>query len=74
MCFDEEQGAGRKEMVCTAEMSEQPTLDDAACTRSARRACASRRWFGQPQDIEWAYEDGELYLLQSRNVKNLKEA
>ncbi|MFN2224776.1 MAG: PEP/pyruvate-binding domain-containing protein, partial [Anaerolineae bacterium] len=27
--------------------------------------------FGCPQDIEWAVEDGVLYLLQSRPITNL---
>ncbi|NOZ58951.1 MAG: phosphoenolpyruvate synthase [Euryarchaeota archaeon] len=29
--------------------------------------------FGSPQDIEWAYETGELYLLQSRPITVLYE-
>ncbi len=29
--------------------------------------------FGSPQDIEWAYEAGELYLLQSRPITVLYE-
>ena len=60
MCFDEEQGAGRKEMVCTAEMSEQPTLEDDAVHALGEMGLRIESWFGQPQDIEWAYEDGEL--------------
>ena len=28
--------------------------------------------FQQPQDIEWAYEGGSLFVLQSRNVKGLR--
>jgi pyruvate,water dikinase len=27
--------------------------------------------YGAPQDIEWAFEDGELYLLQSRPITSL---
>ena len=27
---------------------------------------------GEPQDIEWAYEKGVLFILQSRNIKTLK--
>lgn len=34
----------------------------------ARRAA---RHFGRPQDIEWAIERGELYLLQSRPITSL---
>jgi pyruvate,water dikinase len=28
--------------------------------------------FGRPQDIEWAYQGGQLYMLQSRPVTSLK--
>ena len=33
------------------------------------RLCSKRQ--GRPQDIEWAYEDGKLYLLQSRPITSL---
>ena len=39
-----------------------------AVAQLARRA---ERWFGAPQDIEWAIEDGRLYLLQSRPITAL---
>jgi phosphoenolpyruvate synthase/pyruvate phosphate dikinase len=28
--------------------------------------------FEHPQDIEWAYEKSELFVLQSRKIKGLK--
>ena len=28
--------------------------------------------FGSPQDVEWAFEAGRLYLLQSRSIRNLQ--
>ncbi|PQJ27102.1 PEP/pyruvate-binding domain-containing protein [Rubritalea profundi] len=34
------------------------------------RHCAEH--FDSPQDIEWAYQDGSLYLLQSRPITTLK--
>jgi pyruvate,water dikinase len=40
----------------------------------ARTGLAVEKWFSFPQDIEWAFENGVLYLLQSRNVKNLSVA
>jgi pyruvate,water dikinase len=49
-----------------------PVLSDeqaAAVAALARRAAAH---FGQPQDIEWAMEGGELYLLQSRPITTLR--
>jgi len=30
--------------------------------------------FGAPQDVEWAWASGVLYLLQSRNIRNLEVA
>jgi pyruvate,water dikinase len=36
----------------------------------ARRAEAH---FGSPQDVEWAYEDGELFMLQARPITALPE-
>jgi pyruvate,water dikinase len=49
---------------------------DAALRESEVRAVAdlarkAARLFGSPQDIEWAFESGELYLLQSRPVSSL---
>ena len=32
------------------------------------------RAFGGPQDIEWAIQDGKLYLLQSRPITTLEDA
>jgi len=29
--------------------------------------------YGRPQDIEWAWAEGKLYVLQSRNIKNSGE-
>ena len=29
--------------------------------------------YGRPQDIEWAYENGKLYILQSRPITTLKK-
>jgi len=32
---------------------------------------ATERVFGQPQDVEWAIEDGEVWILQSRPITTL---
>jgi pyruvate,water dikinase len=47
------------------------SLDDmqAAEVAALARRCSARR--GSPQDIEWAYENGSLYLLQSRPITSL---
>ena len=30
-------------------------------------------YYNAPQDIEWAYRDGEFYLLQARPITTLGE-
>jgi len=48
-----------------------PALTDAQVTAVAglARRCAHAR--GRPQDIEWAFQGGELFLLQSRPITTL---
>jgi pyruvate, water dikinase len=43
-------------------------LDDAALAALAKVGMQLEAHFGQPQDVEWAFENGQLYLLQSRPV------
>jgi pyruvate,water dikinase len=74
VCFDRERGSGRKETVCEPSLMEKATLSDEQVAELARTGLAVEKWFSFPQDIEWAFEDGVLYLLQSRNVKNLSVA
>lgn len=51
----------------------QPALSDAQVRAVAAMARDSARFFKRPQDIEWALEDGQLYLLQSRPITSLGE-
>ncbi len=48
-----------------------PTLTDAEVRAVAELVRKTGRHFGCPQDIEWAMEDGRLYLLQSRPITSL---
>ena len=49
-----------------------PTLTDDQVREVAELARAAGRAFGRPQDIEWAIEEGRLYLLQSRPVTSIE--
>lgn len=49
----------------------QPVLTDPQVRAVAALAGQCARWFGRPQDVEWAIEQGELYLLQSRPITSL---
>jgi phosphohistidine swiveling domain-containing protein len=57
----------------------QPGVEGAELSLSERRALArlarrTRRLFGEPQDVEWAIDDGgKLWLLQSRPITSLAE-
>jgi len=42
-----------------------PPIDLAPLLEFGRRVEAL---FGQPQDVEWAYAEGQFYLLQARNI------
>jgi pyruvate,water dikinase len=70
--FDAGAEEGVSAQTVKADEMDQPALSTtqaAAVAALARRAAVE---FGQPQDIEWAIEDGSLYLLQSRPITTLR--
>lgn len=73
VCFDEETGSGRKECAVAPDRMEAPTISDGQVYELGETALKVEALFDYPQDIEWAYQKGELFILQSRNIKNLKE-
>jgi pyruvate,water dikinase len=46
-----------------------PTLSEAQVEELCKVACLIEGHYGYPQDIEWAYEKGLLYILQARRAK-----
>lgn len=48
-----------------------PVLGDDMARSVARLARRCERLFGRPQDIEWAIENGRLYILQARPITGL---
>ena len=46
-------------------------LTDEQCMEIAALCKKTSQHFGRFQDIEWAYENGQLYLLQSRPITSL---
>ena len=61
-------GGGVREQELPAERGETQTLDEAQLARLAQVGVDLEERLGGPQDIEWALQDGELYVLQSRPV------
>jgi pyruvate,water dikinase len=70
--FDEQKGFGRKEMGVTPDKMDAPTLSDRQALDLGEIGLKIEVLFGYPQDIEWAYEGEELFILQSRNIRTLK--
>ena len=50
-----------------------PVLPDRALRRLARLGAAIERHFERPQDVEWAWASGELFILQARPITVLPE-
>ena len=61
-------GGGTREEPLPPERGEAPTLSEGDLARLARVGVDLEERLGGPQDIEWALQDGELYVLQSRPV------
>ena len=49
-----------------------PSLSNDQILEVAALARHASEYFGKPQDIEWAIEDNQLYLLQSRPITTLQ--
>ena len=73
ICFDEQKGIGRKEMAVGPDQMDAPTLTEDQALELGEIGVKIEKLFEFPQDIEWAYEHGELFILQSRNIRTLKE-
>jgi len=72
VCFDEQKQVGRKEVAVAPEMMDATTLSREQVAQLGRVGLEIEAVFGFPQDIEWAFQKGELFILQSRNIRTLK--
>lgn len=60
---------GTRSIPVAPERAGEPSLSLAQIAELARAGKALEEHFRAPQDIEWAFEAGTLYLLQSRAVR-----
>jgi pyruvate,water dikinase len=72
--IDDARGAGRSEREVPEELAEQATLSDAQLAELGAAGKEIARHFGFEVDMEWAYQDGTLYVLQARRIRNLAHA
>lgn len=59
---------GTEEVELPAEQAVGPVLDESELSQLVGLGLRAEEIFGGPQDVEWAFEHGTLYLLQSRPV------
>lgn len=69
--FDEERRGGTKLVAVPPEKAQVPCLDDHSLQRLLETVSVVEHVFGCPQDIEFAFAGGQLYLLQARPITTL---
>lgn len=62
---------GTEHVSPEAVTASQPVLPDRALRQLADIGAAIERHFGRPQDVEWAWAGGELFILQARPITAL---
>jgi pyruvate,water dikinase len=70
--LDRERGSGRRKYPLTGSRAAESSLSDEQLLELVALGEKIEAVFKQPQDIEWAYERGSLFVLQSRNIKGLR--
>lgn len=68
------QQGGVKEVPVPSDLSEAPVLSEKELKELVDTAVKVEAYYGKPQDLEWAYENNKLYLLQSRPITTLAKA
>ena len=69
---DPERGSGRVEREVPSELATKPTLTEAQLIELGGTGMKIQRHFGFEADIEWAFKEGVLYVLQARRIRTLE--
>jgi pyruvate,water dikinase len=67
--YAQAEGGGAEWVEVEQTKVSQPTLTDNQIAELCRTACLIEEHYGYCQDIEWAYEKGNLYVLQARKAR-----
>src|SRR4029078_4120939 len=62
---------GTQDLPLDPGRSPRPTLTDAQLAALARIGLDVEGRFASPQDLEWAYDEGRVWVLQARQITNL---
>jgi len=65
------EAAGTAQQPVPAALRRAPVLDDAAAARLTSLGVQIEQLYGQPLDIEWAWADGQFFILQARSITSL---
>jgi len=64
-------GGGTEERELSAQRQSEQALADETILELARVGRQIEEYFGSPQDIEWGYAGGRIYIVQSRPITTL---
>lgn len=64
---------GSKNKVVPRDMRFEQVLSDEEIKELVDLAKKAQEYYGKPQDLEWAFEAGKMYLLQSRPITTLDQ-
>jgi len=71
--MDYERGSGRKEQPIPPERATAPTLSETQLVELGETGRKIEQHFNFSADIEWAYQNGTLYILQTRRIRHRGE-
>ena len=69
--LDTKQGRGNRKIILSADDAARKCLTNEQIEELTEMGIQIEEYFDAPQDIEWAYAGGKLYLLQSRKIAGL---
>jgi phosphoenolpyruvate synthase/pyruvate phosphate dikinase len=72
--MDDDRGSGRIERDVPQARSGDPTLSKPELVALGAASKRIEQHFGFNVDIEWAFQDGTLYILQARRIRNLTKS
>ncbi|WP_433520184.1 phosphoenolpyruvate synthase [Nocardia pseudovaccinii] len=64
---------GDRQVELTEAEAEAPVLDEQQVVEVARLALTVQKHHGTPQDVEWAYDEDTLWLVQARPITTLPD-
>jgi pyruvate,water dikinase len=68
---DHSAGSGRKEREVPLARATRPTLSDSQLVELGQTGKRIEQHFGFPVDVEWAYRNGTLFILQARRIQGI---